>query len=260
MHPDYLKFFGGFFDHAADAAGEIARRYFRTNIAVEDKTDHSPVTQADREIEKKLRDMIAKSFPTHGIIGEEFGRENDDAEFVWVLDPIDGTKSFITGRPLFGTIIGLMHKGKPVMGVIEQAFTRERWVGVTDTFATHNGKSIKVAAPRILEEARLATGMLSMFQGKNFEKFLKLCDSVKLAQQGCDCYVYGLLAMGCIDVLVEQKLSLYDVAGSIPIITGAGGFIGDWQGQPISMDFGGHCIAASTKALAMQAARIMTGS
>ena len=124
MTVDYAQQFGGFFDAAAEAARAITLQYFRREIPVDDKADKSPVTQADREIEQKLRAMIKRSFPTHGIIGEEFGKENAEAEFVWVIDPIDGTKSFITGRPLFGTILGLMHNGKPVAGLIDQAFTR----------------------------------------------------------------------------------------------------------------------------------------
>ena len=132
MTTDYEKEFAAFFNQAADVARAIALKYFRHVIAVDDKQDKSPVTQADREIERILRELIRKTFPTHGIVGEEFGQDNEQAEFVWVIDPIDGTKSFATGRPLFGTILGLMHNGKPVAGLIEQAFTKERWFGITD--------------------------------------------------------------------------------------------------------------------------------
>ncbi len=143
---DYERAFAGFFDRMADAAGEIALRYFRTDLAVDEKDDHSPVTRADREIEAKLRTMIGEEFPSHGIVGEEHGCENEGAEFVWFIDPIDGTKSFAIGRPLFGTIIGLTHAGRPIAGLVDQAFTKERWFGVADTFCTHNGRRVKVAA------------------------------------------------------------------------------------------------------------------
>lgn len=256
MKTDYEKHFSPFFDELADAAGNIALTYFRQNIPVDDKQDKSPVTQADREIEQKLRALIRKKFPTHGIIGEEYGKENETAEFVWVIDPIDGTKSFIMGRPLFGTIIGLMHNGKPAVGLIEQAYTKERWFGVSDQFARHNGKVIKVAPPRALPDARLYIGSLSMFEGENFEGFLKLSRAAKVTQFACDCYAYGLLAMGWADLLVEQRLGLYDVAGVAPIITGAGGFISDWGGKPIDMNFNGTAVAAICRELAMQAAAV----
>jgi len=257
MTTDYQKLFTPFFNEAADAAAEVALRYFRKVIPVDDKQDKSPVTQADREIERVLRDMIAKQFPTHGIFGEEFGVENADAEFVWCLDPIDGTKSFITGRPMFGTIIGLLHNGKPVAGLIDQAFTRERWFGIADTLATYNGAPIRVAAPRTLAAARLYTGSINMFEGENFEGYLRLCRAAKLTQYACDCYAYGLLAMGWADAMVEQCLGLYDVAGTVPIITGAGGFIGDWNGNPIDINFKGEAVAASTKTLAMEAVGVL---
>ena len=258
MTADYNKLFGAFFHEAADAAGVVALRYFRHVIPVDDKDDRSPVTQADRAIEQTLRALINQRFPTHGIIGEEFGEENPEAEFVWVLDPIDGTKSFITGRPLFGTIIGLLHNGVPVMGLIDQAFTRERWMGVADQWTTFNGAPIKVAPPRTLDKARLYTGSIDMFEGTNFENYLKLCRAAKLTQYSCDCYAIGLLAMGWADVWAEQCLKLYDVAGAVPIITGAGGFISDWDGQPITRNFSGFAVAASHKDLAMEALTVLT--
>lgn len=259
MKMDYEKLFGAFIHEAADAAGQVALKYFRQVIPVDDKHDKSPVTEADREIEQTLRILINRAFPGHGIIGEEFGRENDKAEFVWCLDPIDGTKSFITGRPLFGTIIGLLHEGKPVLGIIDQAYTRERWFGVTDAKATHNGKPIRVAPPRKLDAARLYTGSINMFEGAHFEGYLRLCRAAKLTHYACDCYAYGLLAMGWADVMVEQCLKIYDVVGTVPIITGAGGFIGDWQGNPITINFGSEAVAASSRELAMESIKVLRG-
>jgi len=259
MTMDYEKTFAAFFNEAADLAHKIALDYFRKVIPVDDKQDKSPVTQADREIEQKLRDLIGKRFPDHGIIGEEYGKQNADADFIWVIDPIDGTKSFATGRPLFGTIIGLMHAGKPVVGLVEQAYTKERWFGVTDQFARHNGKPVKVGPPRKIENARLYTGSISMFDGENFENYLRLCRAAKWTQYSCDCYAYGLLAMGWADVIVEQCLGLYDAAGVVPIVTGAGGFIGDWNAKSVDMNFGGKLVAASSRELALQALEIMVG-
>ncbi|HEU0118630.1 MAG TPA: histidinol-phosphatase [Alphaproteobacteria bacterium] len=254
---NYETQFAAFFDQAADVARDVTLKYFRQNIPVDDKADKSPVTQADREIEQRLRELIKKTFPTHGIIGEEFGKENESAEFVWVIDPIDGTKSFITGRPLFGTIIGLMHNGKPAVGLIDQGYTKERWFGITGQFAKHNGKPIKIAPPRKLDQARLYTGSISMFDDENFENYLALCRAAKLTQYSTDCYAYGLLAMGWADIVVEQKLGLYDVAGVVPIITGAGGVMTDWDGNAIDASFKGKAVAASSKELAGEALALL---
>jgi inositol-phosphate phosphatase / L-galactose 1-phosphate phosphatase / histidinol-phosphatase len=254
---NYEKLFAAFMHETADETGKITLDYFRKIIPVDDKDDKSPVTEADRAIERAVRDKIVKKFPSHGIIGEEFGRENVNAEFVWCIDPIDGTKSFITGRPMFGTIIGLLHEGKAVAGIIDQAFTRERWFGIADKIAMHNGKPVRVAPGRKLTAARLYTGSINMFEGENFDGYLRLCRAAKLTQYACDAYAYGLLAMGWADVIVEQCLKIYDVAGAVPIITGAGGFIGDWQGNPIDINFKTEAVAASTKELAMEAIEVL---
>lgn len=253
---DYEKHFGGFFNDLAEAARGLALKYFRSDIAIIDKEDDSPVTAADREIEQALREAIGKAFPAHGIIGEEFGVENTGAEFVWVIDPIDGTKSFITGRPQFGTIIGLMHNGKPAVGLIDQAFTRERWFGVADQMAMHNCNPIRVAHPCTLKAARLCTGAFSMFEDGQMENYMALCRAVRCAQYNGECYAYGLLAMGCFDLVVERQLKIHDVAGVIPIITGAGGFAGDWDLNPVGLDFGGAIVAANSKELAEAAVRV----
>jgi len=253
MKMDYEKNFAGFFDQAAEEARAIALKYFRREIAVTDKEDSSPVTEADREIEQNLRALINYAFPGHGIIGEEYGEENANAEFVWVIDPIDGTKSFITGRPQFGTIIGLVHEGSPAVGLVDQAFTRERWFGVANQFTKHNDKPIRVSPPRDLKDARLCTGPFSMFEDGCLENYMTLCRAVRCSQFNGECYAYGLLAMGWFDVVLERHLKIHDVAGVVPIVSGAGGFAGDWALNPVTLDFGGSIVAASSRNLAMQA-------
>ena len=256
---DFEKQFAGFFDEMADAARDIALRYFRKNLVVDEKEDKTPVTQADREIEQKLRELIKQKFPAHGVIGEEFGKDNEKAEFVWVIDPIDGTKAFATGRPTFGTIIGLAHNGKPVVGLVEQAFTRERWFGVTDLFCRHNGAPAKVAPPRALSAARFFTTTPAMFEGGYEDGFERLLKNVKWPVYSCDCYAYGLVALGWADLVVERDLKVHDVVGLVPLITGAGGYAADWQGNAIDLDTDGTMIAASTKALALEALAVLKG-
>lgn len=257
MAPDYEKLFSAFINEAADAAGDIALKYFRKDLRIEDKQDSSPVTQADKQIETLLRDRIAKTFPNHGIVGEEFGNERIDAEFVWVLDPIDGTRAFMTGKPLFGTIIGLMHDGKPILGCVDQPYTKERWFGVDGTTATHNGKPIRVAPPCKLDASRLYITLPNNLRGENLENLFDLCRAAKWPQFNCDCYAYGLLAMGCCDLVVEDRLKIHDVAGIVPILTGAGGFAADWNMNPIGFDFTGEMVAASTHDLAAEAVNVL---
>jgi len=259
MTIDYEQKFRPIFQELADAAGQIALDYFRSNLAVETKDDRSPVTQADRAIERRIREIVDKSFPSHGFIGEEFGATNEKAEFVWVVDPIDGTRAFMTGKPLFGTIIGLMHEGKPVVGALEQPFTKERWFGVTDRTAYWNNTPIHISPPRVLADARLYIGSPGMFDTIP-EAFTTLWRTSRWPQFGCDCYAYGLMAMGCADLVVEQKLKIYDVAGLAPIITGAGGYFADWEFRPVDMNFSGRIVAASSKALAEEAVTILVGS
>jgi histidinol phosphatase-like enzyme (inositol monophosphatase family) len=250
---DIEKEFWPFFEKLAEASGEIARRYFRSNLAVDEKEDKTPVTQADREIEAKLRDLIRAAFPSHGLIGEEYGAEGQKSEFVWVMDPIDGTKSFISGIPLFGTVIGLLFQGKPVMGLIDQPILRERWIGLSGGFCRFNGKPSKVAPPRSLNSARCCTYVPAESEGSISQGFWNLRKAVKQVRYNIDCYAYALLASGTIDLVVEPGLNLYDIAGVIPVIEGAGGYVSDWQGRPVGLDFDGNFIASSSKSLALEA-------
>lgn len=229
----------------ADAAGEVQRRYFRTPVAVETKPDASPVTIADREAESVMRALIRTACPEHGILGEEEGRERLDAEFVWVLDPIDGTKSFITGRPQFGTLVALARHGRPVVGVIDQAILRERWVGIAGEPATWNGHPVKVRPCPRLEDAVLFATSPTMFRtAHEQEAFARVQAAVRLPMFGSDCYAYGLLAMGFADLIVEASLAPYDWMALVPVIEAAGGRITDWQGRALVLGSPGQVVAA----------------
>jgi inositol-phosphate phosphatase/L-galactose 1-phosphate phosphatase/histidinol-phosphatase len=258
MSLDYEKQFGAFFDELAEAARVIALKYFRKDLVVDDKEDKTPVTQADREIEQMLRAMIKKKFPSHGLIGEEYGEDDAKAEFVWVIDPIDGTKAFATGCPMFGTIVGLTHDGKPAVGMVDQAFIKERWFGVAGKFCRYNGAPTRVAKQRPLAAARLYSTTPEMFEGGYEANFDTLRRAVKWTRFGGDCYAYGLVALGWADLVVERKMKIPDIMGLVPLITGAGGYVCNYRGEAITLATDDTTIMASSERLAQDAREIMT--
>lgn len=226
----------------ADAAGEIARHYFRHPFDVISKDDESPVTAADRETEKRMREMIEKARPEDGIYGEEFGIKQSRNGLTWVLDPIDGTKSFVIGRPTFGTLIALCENDLPKIGIIDQPISKERWAG-GNSKTTLNGKTIQVRACKTLKDACVASTTPAMFSktGPVYERIEKL---TKMMAWGGDCYMYGLLASGLMDVCVEASLSPYDFCALVPVIENAGGVITDWNGQPLTIKSDGRIVAS----------------
>ncbi|MEK7990933.1 MAG: histidinol-phosphatase [Thiotrichaceae bacterium] len=250
--------FIGLAHRLADASGVVIRQYFRTPIAVDDKADASPVTIADREAERVMRELIQQVYPQHGIYGEEMGIKDKDAEFVWVLDPIDGTKSFITGKPLFGTLIALLHHGQAILGMIDQPISRERWIGGLNLATTLNGQAVKVRNCSELSQAILYATTPLMFEGQDKVAFEALCQQIKLPLYGADCYAYALLAMGFVDLVVEADLSPYDYCSHISIIEQAGGVITDWQGKSLGLDSDGRVVAAGDKALHQKVLSILS--
>ncbi len=231
----------------AEAAGAAIRPYFRQPLAVDDKPDRSPVTAADRAAEAAMRRLIAARFPGHGIIGEEFGREREEAEFVWVLDPIDGTKSFISGVPLFGSLIALAQNGRPILGIIDQPIARERWIGAEDRPTTFNGKPIRCRACPSLSAATVFATSPDMFEGGDAAAFARVAAAAKLVRFGADCYAYGLLAHGFIDLVIEASLKPYDFGAMLPIVAGAGGVASDWQGAPLTLASDGRVLVAGDR-------------
>jgi len=215
----------------AEQSGEFIRPLFGSpGLIVETKSDQSPVTQADRGAEELLRARIARKFPAHGIVGEEFGSERADAEFVWVLDPIDGTKSFITGVPLWGTLIALVHGGQPVLGVIHQPVLKQLMLG-DGTTTTLNGRAVRCRATARVEDATLLTS--DPFNPAKYQKraeFEALTGRAKLVRTWGDCYGYLLLASGYADVMLDPIMNPWDIAALVPVIRGAGGVISDWRG------------------------------
>jgi inositol-phosphate phosphatase/L-galactose 1-phosphate phosphatase/histidinol-phosphatase len=214
----------------ADAAADVIRPHFRKRLAIEAKADASPVTIADRDAEAVMRQMIEAQFPDHGIRGEEFGVCRTDAEWVWVLDPIDGTKSFVSGSLAFGTQIALLHWGKAVIGLINQPITRERWFG-SGAGATLNGEPIHTSGTTALDEAILYTSGLEQFDRSRHDRFSALAAKVRFTRFSHDCYAAGLLALGGIDLLVESNVFDYDILPQMPIVQAAGGIVTDWDGR-----------------------------
>lgn len=231
----------------ADAARPLALSYFRTPLDIISKLDESPVTIADRTIEKHLRDMIEARFPEHGIYGEEMGVKPGN-EFTWVLDPIDGTKSFITGYPLFGTLISLTFEEKPFCGLIDVPATGERWQGGPEG-AVFAGKAAHTSECQSIAEARFYTTSPDMFSDDEAEKFEKLSRSAKLRRFGGDCYIYGLLASGHCDLVLETGLQPYDYMALVPVVQGSGGCMTDWEGKPLSIHSEGRVLACATPKL-----------
>lgn len=220
-----------FMSELATRSGEFIRPFFgRPDLAVETKSDASPVTAADRGAERLLRQLIAAKFPAHGILGEEFGAENTDAEFVWVLDPIDGTKSFITGVPLWGTLIALLHHGQPVLGCIHQPILGQLMLGDGAT-TTLNDRPVRCRSVARFEDATLLTSdPLNVAQYQNGAAFDALGRRARLVRTWGDCYGYLLVAAGFADVMLDPIMNPWDIAALVPIIRGAGGTITDWQG------------------------------
>jgi inositol-phosphate phosphatase/L-galactose 1-phosphate phosphatase/histidinol-phosphatase len=252
--PDYLAFA----HELADRAGEVLRRHYRTPISVDYKADESPVTLADREAERVMRDLIRARFPEHGIEGEEFASEHGEAALVWHLDPIDGTKAFLVGRPTFGTLISLLRRGRPILGIIDQCISHERWVGVLGERSTFNGAAIRVRSCPDLRHAVLSTTSPQMFKTADEQAALaRVAQAVRFAVYGGDCYAYGLLAMGFADLVVEADLDVHDFAALVPVIEGAGGLITDWRGQPLDHNSDGRVVAAGDRRVHAQVLELL---
>ena len=240
----------------ADIAGAIVRRYFRANVSTTAKPDDSPVTIADRSAECAMRAVLGQLFPEHGIVGEEFGVERQTARWRWVLDPIDGTRAFITGRPTFGTLVGLLDGDEPVLGVIDQPVTGERWVGVAGERTRFRGPLGGIVGGRrcsSLVQAELSCTTPDMMQDPPRPGWQRLAKAVSRVSWGGDCYAYGLLALGQIDVVAEAKLKLWDWVPLVPIIEGAGGCVTGWRGERLAPGHPGTILAVGDPSLLEEA-------
>ena len=255
--------FAAFAGTLVDASGSVILPFFRSHLAVDSKAAaglFDPVTEADRGAEKVIRELIRQQYPGHGIIGEEFGSESVDAEYVWVIDPIDGTKAFISGMLTWGTLVGLLHHGQPVLGVLDQPYLRERFIGNGEQavcFGRH-GKSI-LAARRHTELADAVVWVSStvVTMPDLFKRVQKLGERVKLLRYGSDCMSMAMLAEGHIDIVIEAGLEIYDIAAQVPIVRGAGGIMTSLDGGPLLQS--SSVIAASHQKLYSEAIDVLGG-
>ena len=255
--------FTAFVDQLAAVSAETILPFFRSALGVENKSrsgGFDPVTQADRAAETAMRTLIKRNFPEHGVIGEEFGAERPDAEYVWVLDPIDGTKSFICGMPAWGTLIALTRRGEPIYGMMHQPFTREHFTG-DGSAARYRGpagdRELRARPCAALDDAVLLTTSPLLMRERDRERFGRVEQAVRLSRYGGDCYAYCMLAAGHVDLVIETELKPYDVLPLIPIIEGAGGVVTTWDnGRPHG---GGRVIAAGDRRLHAKAMELLRG-
>jgi myo-inositol-1(or 4)-monophosphatase len=253
--------FEAFVDELAAVSGETIRPFFRSALGVENKSrsgGFDPVTAADRAAESAMRALIKRTFPEHGIVGEELGADRPDAEYVWVLDPIDGTKSFICGLPAWGTLIALTRNGVPIYGMMHQPFTREHFSG-DGRGARYRGpagdRALRVRPCASLGDAIMLTTSPLLMNEADRQAFRRVEKEVRLSRYGGDCYAYCVLAAGHVDLLIETELKPHDVLALIPIIEGAGGIMTTWDnGRPHN---GGRIIAAGDKRVHEQAMALL---
>lgn len=235
----------------ADTAANISNQHFRNSFEISTKKCNSLVTAVDLEIEEKVRALIKKNYPEHGVIGEEFANSGIDKEYVWVIDPIDGTVAYATGKPTYSTLVALLKDGEPVIGIIDQAILKERFIGVKEFGAWLNGQQLKTSGCKDITMARLNATTPYMFT-TDYEKkaFNKIHNLARVTSFGGDSYAYGLLAAGHIDIIMEADLKYYDVASVIPIIEESGGVITNWQGEHICHgNFDGQCLVTASAEL-----------
>ena len=253
-----------FLEDLARSSGEAILPFFRSHFAVSDKAAggvFDPVTEADRAAELVIRNKIRARFPDHGILGEEFGGDNTDAEFVWVIDPIDGTRAFLCGLPVWGTLIGLTRHGHPVLGMMHQPYIGEMFIGDGGRAwlkGPHGQRTLTARATTDLAEAVLMTTTPALFRDEKRVAYDRVEAAVKLARYGTDCYAYAMLASGHVDLVIETGLQAYDIVALIPLIEGAGGVVTDWRGGPANQ--GGDVIAAANHQIHEKALRLLRGS
>ena len=244
-------------NECADESGKIIKKYFRKKMQISIKKDNTPFTRADVEGEKVIKELILKKDPQSGFVGEETKKVNPNNEYCWVVDPLDGTKSFITGKPTFGTLIGLLKNNKPVLGVLNQPISNERWVGIAGQVTKYNNKKVRVRKCKSIKGAKMYATSPMMFQGKNQKIYKNVRTKTGECLFGADCYAHGLMALGLVDIIFEANLKPWDYIASASIISGAGGKITDWDGNNINLESDGRILATGDPNIHKQILKII---
>jgi len=245
--PDHREFLE-FSEKLANLSRNILLKAAQEPHKVEIKSDNSFVTETDKKVEQQLRELIQKTYPNHGILGEEFKSFGLDADFVWVLDPIDGTAAFLAGIPVYGTLIGLAYKGRPFIGVIDHPATKDRWKGVSNRITYHNNQTVKVRSCKLLSSAFVTCSNSDFMNDKELIKFERIKQKTQYVQYGGSCFSYGVLASGKTDIAIDSGLDAFDIFAPAAVILGAGGFISDWEGKEITFNVDNGVIAAGDRA------------
>lgn len=247
----------GFAEKLADCSRALLQPASRRERAVQVKQDASLVTETDLLIEARMREMIDAAYPHHGVLGEEHGTRDLDADFVWVLDPIDGTAAFVAGIPVYGTLIGLARNGHPYLGVIDHPATDERWVGISGQMAMLNGENVRVRPCDGVSRAFLTNSNPDFLSEDEGERFNAVKRRALYTQYGGSCYSYAMLATGRTDLAIDSGLDPFDVFAPAAIIEGAGGLVMDWNGGPLSLDWHGRVIAAGDEKCLAEARKLL---
>ena len=244
-------------NECADVSGKIIKDNFRKNLKINIKKDKSPVTQVDYLSEKRIREIIKKKAPECGFVGEETGKYNEKNEYTFVIDPLDGTRGYVTGKPLFGTLIGLLRNNEPLMGLLNQPILKERWIGIANKETRYNNKIVKTRKCKKLRGSKMYATSPMMFDGKDQKIYKKIRSEIGETLFGIDCYAHGLMALGFIDVILEAKLKPWDYLASSAIISGAGGKFTDWNGKELNLNSDGRIVATGDPKIHKQILKII---
>ena len=262
---DQLQSLDAFMVELNRASGAVILPLFRAEHALENKAGpgaFDPVTAADKGAEAAIRKLIAIHHPEHGVIGEEYGEDRPDAEFVWVLDPVDGTRAFIAGLPVWTTLIGLRYQGRPVLGSIGQPYVGELFIGHgggARLMSRGGARPLKVRSCAQLSDAVIATTDPNLFRGSQYAAWERLRAAVRLSRYGCDAYAYAMVAAGCLDMVIERGLKSWDIDAALPVIAGAGGLVTDWSGETVG-SHGGDVVISGGEACLAQALSLLAAS
>lgn len=259
MNASELKQLAACAVRTVDASGALIREYSRKPFQVQVKGDGSPVTSVDRAVEARMREIIASEYPDHGILGEEGEAHAPDSEFVWVIDPIDGTLAFLAGIPVFGTLLALLHNGKPIFGIIDMPMTAERWIGADGLPTTHNGKPVRSRPCADLATALMFTSNPDYYDHTNAPALERLKKATRFAVYGGSCMSYAQIAMGRVDIGIDVQFQIYDYLALIPVVQGAGGVFTDWEGRAAGLHSGNRHVAAGDPRAHEQALKILAG-